>query len=37
MKYEEPKLEIVTFEISNVVTLSAESEGTGNNTTGPWG
>lgn len=37
MKYEEPNLEIIVLNTGNIVTLSVEGSGTGEDTTGPWG
>lgn len=36
MKYEEPKIEIIYLELGDVVTLSSETGGSGEDTTGPW-
>ena len=36
MKYEEPKIEIMSIELEDVVTLSKEQNGSGEDTTGPW-
>ena len=37
MKYEEPNLEIIELKMGDVVTLSVESGGSGDDATGPWG
>lgn len=37
MNYEEPKIEIMSLELEDVVTLSKEENGSGGDYTGAWG
>ena len=36
MKYEKPNMEIMVFEMNDIVTLSSEQTGDGNGVTGGW-
>jgi len=36
MKYEQPNIEIIMLEKLDVITLSVESSGSGDNVTGGW-
>lgn len=36
MKYETPSIEIVMFEAGEIITVSVEGEGSGDDKEGPW-